>query len=327
MSRFREADLAGIRPQPVSERPSKVRAEDFARPVTPEMASIIDALPDILAGRTLRRAVEATAAAAAAGRTVLAMMGGHVIKTGCAPLLIQLLDEGVLTAVAMNGAAAIHDYEMARFGRTSEDVEAALGSATFGMAAETSREMNEVTRRAAGEGLGLGEALGEALHRLEAPARGLSVLAAAHRLGRPATVHVALGTDILHQHPSADGAAIGEASLRDFRILAAVLEDFRGGAALNIGSAVILPEVFLKAFSVAANLGADLSGITTVNFDFIRHYRPRVNVVERPTAAGRGEGLELIGHHEILLPLFTAGVLRARRSPGGAGVDTSPPSF
>jgi hypothetical protein len=317
VSRFREADLGAVRPQPVSDRPSKVRAEDVAGPVTPEMASILDALPDILAGRVLRRAVEATAAAAADGRTVLAMIGGHVIKTGCGPLLIQLLEEGILTAVAMNGAAAIHDYEMARFGRTSEDVEAALNSASFGMAAETSREMNEVTRRAARDGLGLGEALGEELHRIEAPSRGVSLLAAAHRLERPATVHVALGTDILHQHPGADGASIGEASMRDFRILAGVLEEFHGGVALNIGSAVILPEVFLKAFSVAANLGADLTGITTVNFDFIRHYRPRVNVVERPTAGGRGVGLELIGHHEILLPLFAAGVLRRRREGGG----------
>jgi hypothetical protein len=163
--------------------------------------------------------------------------------------------------------------------------------------------------------MGLGEALGQTLQ--EAPHSELSVLAQASRHGRPVTVHVALGTDILHQHASADGAAIGETSLRDFRILAALLEGFAGGVALNIGSAVILPEVFLKAFSVAANLGADLSGITTVNFDFIRHYRPRVNVVERPTAAGRGRGLELTGHHEILLPLFTAGVLRELLAAGG----------
>jgi hypothetical protein len=291
-----------------------VGVDDLARPVTPAMAAVLEALPRILAGRELREAVAATASAARAGRPVVAMIGGHVIKTGCGPLLIQLMEAEVIAAVAMNGAAAIHDYELARFGRTSEDVAASLGEGSFGMAAETSRDMNAATARAARADLGMGEALGADLLEREAPHRDRSVLAEAARRGIPVTVHVALGTDILHQHASADGAAIGEASLRDFRILAGRLEDFRGGVALNIGSAVILPEVFLKAFSVAANLGADLSEITTVNFDFLRHYRPRTNVVERPTAEGRGRGLEIIGHHEILLPLFTAGVLAALES-------------
>ncbi len=286
--------------------------EDFARRVTPEMGEILDAFPRILAGETLRRAVEAVARAAHAHKLVLAMLGGHVVKTGCGPVLVQLMEEGIVNAVAMNGAAAIHDFEVARFGRTSEDVESSLDAGTFGMAAETATEMNEITRRAAREGLGLGEALGMALAGADSPHREFSVLAAAHRLGLVATVHVAIGTDILHQHPSADGAAIGETSMRDFRILAGCLEGFAGGVALNVGSAVVLPEVFLKAFSVAANLGADLTGITTVSFDFLRHYRPRVNVLERPTAAGRGAGLELVGHHEILLPLFAAATLRAR---------------
>jgi len=311
MSRFEEADLSRIRPQRVESRKSKVSVADFARPVTPEMGALLDALPSILAGSDLREAVAAVARAARAGRPVLAMIGGHVIKTGCAPLLIQLMEAGAVTAVAMNGAAAIHDYEAARFGRTSEDVEASLGAGTFGMAEETSREMNAVTVEASRAGKGLGEALGEALERDGAPHRELSVLAACHRRGLPATVHVALGTDILHQHRSADGAAIGDTSLRDFRILAGVLRDFGNGVALNVGSAVVLPEVFLKAFSIAANLGEAPAGITTVNFDFLRHYRPRVNVVERPTAGGRGRGFELTGHHEILIPLFTAGVLRA----------------
>jgi hypothetical protein len=309
VTRFREADLSRIRPEPVAERHSKVGIADFARPVTPGMAAILDAMPRILAGGSLREAVAATARAASAGRPVIAMVGGHVVKTGCSPLLIQLLEAKVLTGLAMNGAAAIHDFEIARFGRTSEDVEAALGAGSFGMAEETSREMNRITTDAAGAGEGLGEALGRAL--ASAPHREVSLLARAHERGVAATVHVALGTDILHQHPSADGAAIGDTSLRDFRILAGLLEDFGGGVALNFGSAVILPEVFLKAFSIAANLGAGLTGITTVNFDFIRHYRPRVNVVERPTAGGRGKGLEITGHHEILIPLFTAGVLRA----------------
>jgi hypothetical protein len=309
VTRPREADLSRIRPQPVGDRESKVGIAEFARPVTPEMGAILDALPDILAGRSLREAVAATARAAVGKRPVIAMVGGHVIKTGCAPLLIQLMEAGVVTGLAMNGAAAIHDFEIARFGRTSEDVEASLGAGSFGMAEETSRDMNGVTTRASAVGQGLGRALGDALDG--APHRALSLLARARDLEVSVTVHVALGTDILHQHASADGAAIGDTSLRDFRILAGMLEGFRGGVALNVGSAVILPEVFLKAFSIAANLGADLTGITTVNFDFIRHYRPRVNVVERPTAGGRGKGIEITGHHEILMPLFTAGVLRA----------------
>jgi hypothetical protein len=318
VSGFREADLSRIRRQPADERPSKVRVEDFARPVTPEMAAVVDAFPAILAGVAFRRAVGAAARAARARRVVLAMVGGHVVKTGCAPLLVQLMEAGAVNALALNGAAAIHDWEIARRGATSEDVEAALGQGTFGMVQETSEEMNAATARAARERRGLGETLGRVLEEDRAPHRGASLLAAAHRLGLPATVHVALGTDILHQHAGADGAAIGDASLRDFRILAGLLEGFAGGVALNIGSAVILPEVFLKAFSVAANLGADLTGITTVSFDFQRHYRPRVNVVERPTA-GRGEGIELVGHHEILLPLFTAGVLRALVRTGPEG--------
>lgn len=313
MSRYREADLARIRTEPVRERPSRVSVGDFARPVAAEMASLLDALPDILAGRTIRETVRAVATARRGGRPVLVMAGGHVIKTGCAPVLIQLLDAGAVTAIALNGAAAIHDFEIARFGRTSEDVEAALGEGSFGMAEETSREMNAITRQAAEQGLGLGEGLGLALQ--DAPHAQTSLLATAYALGLPVTVHVALGTDILHQHPSANGAAIGETSLRDFRILAACLEGFRGGVACNVGSAVVLPEVFLKAFSVALNLGAELTGITTVSFDFIRHYRPRMNVLDRPTAGGRGEGIELVGHHEILLPLFAAGVLRDLVAP------------
>jgi len=310
MSRFREADLNRIRPQEVARRSSKVRVQDFARPVRPDMASILDAFPHILAGDVFRQAVDAVVTAARNKRPVLAMMGGHVVKTGCSPLLIQLMDKGVIRAVSMNGAAAIHDYEAACFGQTSEDVEASLGAGSFGMAAETGAGMNAITAQAFREGLGLGEALARALDVPDVPNRAVSVLAATHRLGMPATVHVALGTDILHQHPSADGKAIGDTSLRDFRILGGVMEDFKGGVVLLLGSAVILPEVFLKAFSIAANLGAELTGITTINFDFIRQYRARMNVVERPTAGGRGTGLELVGHHEILLPLFTAGVLR-----------------
>jgi len=315
MSRFREADLGRIRSEPVGDRPSKVTVDAFASRVTPDMAAVIDAFPRILAGSDLRAVATAIAAAARARRPVVTLLGGHVIKTGCSPLVIQLIERGVITAVAMNGATAIHDYEIARFGKTSEDVEAALGGGHFGMAEETSRGVNTAAVEAAASGEGLGEALGRGLER--APHAAVSVLAQCRRHGIPATVHVALGTDIVHQHAGASGAAIGDASLRDFRILAGVLEDFAGGVALNVGSAVILPEVFLKAFSVAANLGADLTGITTVNLDFIRQYRPRQNVVLRPTSGGRGRGYEITGHHEILLPLVTAAVLRELGAEGG----------
>lgn len=311
MTRYREADLGRILPRAVATRQSKVGRDALAGRVIPEMAAVLDVMPDLLGARALRDIVEAVAGAARLGRPVLAMSGGHVVKTGCGPLLIQLMEAGAISALAMNGATAIHDYEMARFGTTSEDVEAELGAGGFGMSAETAAGMNGAAVEAQARGEGLGEALGRVLVDGDVPHADVSLLAQAYRRGIPATVHVALGTDIVHQHASADGAAIGEASLRDFRILAGVLEEFRGGVALNIGSAVILPEVFLKAFSVAANLGADLTGLTTVNLDFIRHYRPGMNVVRRPVQGGRGRGLEVTGHHEIVLPLLTAGVLRA----------------
>jgi hypothetical protein len=253
--------------------------------------------------------------AARAGRTVLAMAGGHVVKTGCAPYLIQLMDLRAITALALNGATAIHDFEMATLGTTSEDVEASLAGSRFGMAAETAEAMNGVVREAAVRGEGMGEALGRFLLESGAPRAEGSLLASAFRLGIPATVHVAMGTDVIHQHPSADGAAIGAASLRDFRILAAALRALSGGVVLNMGSAVVLPEVFLKVLSVLLNLGMEVRNLTTCDFDFIRQYRTGENVVRRPTAGGRGKGYALTGHHEILIPLFVAGVLRGLEAP------------
>ena len=314
MSRYREADLSRTKTRPISTRPSKIDISTLARPLGPESAALIDSLPDVLAAGTLRDVIGATAAATRAGRTVLAMAGGHVVKTGCSPCLIQLLERGAIRVLALNGAAAIHDFELASFGATSEDVEASLGDGTFGMADETSRLMNGVTRNAQERGEGLGEALGRHLLEAAAPHANLSLLASAYRWNVPVTVHVALGTDILHQHASADGAAIGATSLRDFRILAAAIEDLSGGVVLNLGSAVILPEVFLKALSVNLNQGRQVRDLVTCDFDFIRHYRPGQNVVGRPTAAGRGRGYALTGHHEIMIPLFTAGVLAALSS-------------
>jgi hypothetical protein len=310
MGRYKEADLSGLKRLSAADRPTKVSVTEFARPLEPAAAAtLLKSLPDQLAARTLRDVITRTVEAHAKSRPVVLMLGGHVIKVGVSPCFIELLERGVITHVAMNGAAAIHDVEIARMGRTSEDVDAHLQAGSFGMVDETGTFMNEVARVAAPSGLGLGEAWGRALEDERAPHRDASLLARAWRRGVPATVHVALGTDTIHYDPGCDGAALGEASLRDFRVLAGTLADARDAVVLNVGSAVLMPEVFLKALTVARNLGASLAGLTTVNFDQLQHYRPRVNVVERPTRAEGARGYSLTGHHEILLPLFCAGVL------------------
>lgn len=312
MSRFPEADLARLSVGRVADRPTRVRVEDFARPLDPAAArAVLDALPDQLAARALREVVARIARAHADGRPVVAMCGGHVVKVGVTPCLIALVRRGVITHLALNGAAALHDVEIAREGRTSEDVEAHLHAGTFGMVDETGEFMNSVAIEGAKRQEGLGECWGRALVESRAPHRDVSLLAAAWEQGIPATVHVALGTDTIHHHPRCSGAALGEASLRDFRILAATLAEAREAVVLNLGSAVVLPEVFLKALAVARNLGADLSGLTTVNMDQIQHYRPRVNVVERPTRGQGARGFAITGHHEILVPLLSAAVLEA----------------
>ncbi|MEA3246327.1 MAG: hypothetical protein U9Q74_09250 [Gemmatimonadota bacterium] len=304
----READLGKVRTVPIGGRASKVRAEDFAAPPGADrsFAAFLASLPDILVARDFLKVVDAVAGAARAGKGVVVMLGGHVVKTGLSRLLIDLMERRVITHVAMNGSAAIHDYEVARFGSTSEDVAAGLRDGTFGMAEETGRGMNEAFTRGRAEGWGMGEAVARALVGGAALAHPeLSVLLAAHRLGVPATVHAALGAEIIHQHPAADGAAIGETSHRDFRRLAASLARLDdGGVALNVGSAVIMPEVFLKALTVARNLGGGKpKGFVTCDLDMQRHYRPRVNVVQRPTMEG-GVGYEITGHHELMVPLL-----------------------
>lgn len=310
MSRYREADLSKLTRLSAADRPTKVSVADFARPLAPAAAAaVLASLPDQLAARDLRAVVARTVAAHRAGRPVVLMTGGHVIKVGVPPCFIELIERGVITHVAMNGAAAIHDVEIARMGRTSEDVEAHLQSGSFGMVDETGEFMNRVASQAARAGDGLGEAWGGALEREPAPHRDVSLLARAARAGIPATVHVALGTDTIHYDPSCDGAALGAASLRDFRILAATLAGASGAVVWNVGSAVLMPEVFLKALAVARNLGASLDGLTTVNMDQIQHYRPRVNVVERPTRAPGSRGYSLTGHHEVMVPLLCAAVL------------------
>jgi len=268
----------------------------------------------VLVARDFRRVVQAVVAAHRAGRAVLVMLGGHVVKTGLAPVLVDLMRRGVVTHVAMNGSAAIHDYEIARFGATSEDVAAGLRDGTFGMAEETGRGMNEAFVRGAAAHQGMGEAVAVALAELEDEGAlvhpELSVLLNAHRLGRLATVHAAIGAEIIHQHPAASGAAIGDVSHRDFRRLAAALPALHdGGVVLNLGSAVIMPEVFLKALTIARNLhGGRPTHFVTCDLDMQRHYRPRMNVVQRPTLDG-GAGYEITGHHEIMVPLLAWAVV------------------
>jgi hypothetical protein len=310
-SRIPEVDLTRVTTIPIARRANKVDPTLLAKaPEAPKtFETFLASLPDVLAARDLR-AVIADVAAAARRRAVVTLVGGHVIKVGLGPLLIRLLDRGVLTHIAMNGAAAIHDFELAAFGGTSEDVAAGLSDGTFGMAEETGREMNAAIAAGRGEGMGLGESLARWLDRRKAlPGRDECVLLAAWKRGIPVTVHVALGADIIHQHPDADGAATGELTFRDFRRLAAALPALdHGGVVLNLGSAVVLPEVFLKALTVARNLGAGKpTHFTAVDCDMIRHYRPRLNVVQRPTKDG-GSGYLLTGHHELLVPLIVWGV-------------------
>jgi hypothetical protein len=275
----------------------------------------------VLVARDFRRVVQAVVAAHRAGRAVLVMLGGHVVKTGLAPVLVDLMRRGVVTHVAMNGSAAIHDYEVARFGATSEDVAAGLRDGTFGMAEETGRGMNEAFVRGAAAHQGMGEAVAVALAELEDEGAlahpELSVLLNAHRLGRLATVHAAIGAEIIHQHPAASGAAIGDVSHRDFRRLAAALPALHeGGVVLNLGSAVIMPEVFLKALTIARNLhGGRPTHFVTCDLDMQRHYRPRVNVVQRPTLDG-GAGYEITGHHEIMVPLLAWAVVETLEGRG-----------
>jgi len=309
----READFAAIRTVPVARRPNKVNAEEFAHPPRDDRSfhAFIASLPDVLVARDFVAVVDAVANAARRKRGVVAMIGGHIVKTGISPLLIDLMRRGVITHVAMNGSGAIHDYEVARFGATSEDVAAGLRDGTFGMADETGREMNAAFVDGMRAQQGMGESLGRALvARSDLAHPEMSLLRAATELGIPATVHAALGAEIIHQHPAANGAAIGDTSHRDFRRLAASLSDLDdGGVVLNLGSAVIMPEVFLKALTIARNLNAGRPrDFVSADFDMQRHYRPRVNVVQRPTLDS-GKGYEITGHHEIMVPMLVWAVI------------------
>ena len=318
----READLSRVRTVPIAARRNKVDPALLATPPGDDasFAAFLRALPDQLAARDLRQVITHVAAAARARRGVALLLGGHVVKVGLGPLIGALLDAGVVTHVAMNGAAAIHDFELAAWGGTSEDVEAGLGDGTFGMAEETGREMNGAIARAHRDGLGLGEGITRALAaRADLPGREASILLAAARRKVPVTVHVAIGADIIHQHPTADGAALGATTFTDFKRLAGALPDLdQGGAVLNLGSAVILPEVFLKALTIARNLhDGHPRDFLAADFDMIRQYRPRMNVVARPTKAG-GTGVMITGHHELMVPMLVWGVLGELRGASGA---------
>jgi hypothetical protein len=307
---YQEFDLSGVVRYPLASRPSKVRREHFAAPHAPGdgVAAFVARLPKLLAAAELAAVVEAIAAAHASGAPVVWGLGAHVIKAGLSPILIDLMERGLVSALALNGAGVIHDVEIALAGATSEDVDAALGPGRFGMAEETATGINQAVAMGVSRGQGLGQSVAAWLAAQAPPHADVSLLCAAERLSVPVTAHVALGTDIVHMHPGASGAAIGEASLRDFRYLASWVAALGGGVYLNCGSAVVLPEVFLKAVAVARNQGHDLSGLTTVDLDFRQQYRPHTNVIRRPTA-GVGRGVHLTGHHEIMIPLLAAAVV------------------
>jgi hypothetical protein len=316
----RPLTLGAVRTYPLASRKSKVTVREFAKPAAanPSLTKFLDSLPHTLAAEDLRSLFTAIHQARRSRKAILWGIGGHVIKVGLGPVLVDLMRRGFVSAVAMNGAALIHDFEIALAGSTSEDVDVALGAGQFGMAAETGQYINEIAKLAARMRIGYGEAAGQFLSDGTVKARhaDASVLVAAYRQRIPVTIHLAIGADIPHMHPAADGAALGAATHYDFCLFCALVQQMHpGGVYMNWGSAVLLPEIFLKAVSVVRNLGVPLRPITTANFDFIQHYRPLQNVVRRPTAAGRSRrgkeshGYAITGHHELLLPLVAAGLL------------------
>jgi hypothetical protein len=310
---YEEFDLSDVRTYPLASRASKANIADFAKPHAKGagLPAWMASLPNMLGAADLRAVVKAIVAARTSGGGIIWGFGAHVIKTGLSPVLIDLAERGFVSAFATNGAGVIHDFEIAIGGATSEEVDEALGPGRFGMADETGRLLNRAIIDGARDGRGLGQAVGAHLLAARAPYAHLSIAASATRLGIPLTSHVALGTDIIHMHPDASGAAIGETSLRDFRYFVSNVARLDHGVYLNCGSAVVLPEVFLKAVALALNRGIPLTGLTTVNLDFMRLYRPQTNVVVRPPAGTGGKGYSLVGHHEILIPLLAAALIEA----------------
>ena len=316
MSRFPPLDLTQIRTYPLGKRPSKVAASAVGTVHRPgaSVREFLASLPNILAAHDVREIATAIAERQRTGKTIGLGMGAHPIKVGLSPLIIDLMERGIVDVVAMNGATIIHDFEMAYHGQTSEDVAAHLQDGRFGMAHETGEFLNAAIRRGARDGLGLGHSIGREIISAGLPNQHLSILATACRRDIPATVHVAIGTDVIHMHPLADGAAIGQTSLADFQTLAAAVAHMHGGVFINLGSAVVIPETFLKALNLARNVGHTVEDLITIDMDFVRHYRPHVNVVQRPTQ-GSGRGYELTGHHEIMFPLLCAAIIEELERP------------
>ncbi|MEK6561042.1 MAG: hypothetical protein AABZ07_04835, partial [Nitrospirota bacterium] len=290
---------------------------DFAKPFLTgsTFSDFLNSLPDILAAKDIKEIASLIANARKTNNVVVAALGAHVIKVGLSPVIIDLMERGIIHAVALNGACIVHDFEIAFAGKTSEDVDAELSKGTFGMAEETGKYLNNAIKKGVKKGWGIGKSVGEMIENSNYPYKKLSILAAGARLGIPVTVHVGVGTDIIHLHTQMDGKATGEGSYRDFKLFAGVVSKLDEGVYLNIGSAVILPEVFLKAITLVRNLGYAVQNITTVNMDFIQHYRPLTNVVRRPTRDGTGKGYTLTGHHEIMVPLLSAAISEELSKP------------
>jgi hypothetical protein len=303
-------DYSKLKTYSIKERHSKVNIKDFSSPFKKgsSFASFLDTLPSILAGNNFRSVIKAITQAAQKKKGVCLAMGGHVIKTGMSPVIIDLMNKNVFTMLSMNGSGIIHDLETAMVGKTSEDVAQSIGSGSFGMAKETSDFLNQAIKNTKQQSIGLGKAVGEMILQENLDFKDLSLTASGAKLDIPVTVHVAIGTDIIHMHPDFDAAACGAASYHDFKIFASQIGMLEKGVFINAGSAVIMPEVFLKALTLSRNLGAKLDDFTTVNLDFIQHYRPLTNVVNRPTL-GKGKGYNITGHHELLIPLIAAGVI------------------
>ncbi len=311
----RPLDLDGVNTYPLASRPSKVTTTDFAQPVgdEPSLADFLNSLPNILAVRSLRELAARIRRARSLQKPIIWGIGGHVVKTGMSPVIIDLMQRGFVSAIAANGSVLVHDAEIALVGSTSEDVDATLGAGAFGAADETGKLLNSAAREGVANHTGLGEALGRALNERNPPHKEFSLLCAAYSQRVPFTAHVTIGADIAHFHPTADGAALGETTHTDFRLLAEMVRRMDGGGVyLNIGSAVVLPEIFLKAVTLVRNLGHELTDITTANFDFIQSYRPLTNVVRRPVADGAGHGYSITGHHELTIPLLAAELLHGK---------------
>jgi hypothetical protein len=313
--KYKPISLKNVKTCRLKTRKSKVALDKVGKPFREwSFRSFLDSLPDILAAKDFKAVVSAIIQARKKDRPVILGMGAHPIKVGLSPIIIHLMESNVITAIAMNGACIVHDFELAIMGHTSEDVDVELCKGTFGMAEETGKSLNRAIINGVKKGHGIGKAVGDYILKAKTPYEELSILAAAARMNIPASVHVGIGTDIIHMHPEADGAAIGKGSLQDFKLFSSVIADLKGGVYLNLGSAVIMPEVFLKAIAVTRNLKNNVKNFSTVNMDFFQHYRTRENVLRRPVLSG-GASYALTGHHEIMFPLLAAAVMERAASP------------